>query len=139
MRALIGIALVIISFLAYASAQGGSSAAGSIRGDVLRKGIHGEPAVLPGVLIVLHEPINRETKSDAKGAFADDGPLPETYQIEANAPEVYPALTVEVSAGRPSTVPVEMNVSAVTSTTSPQLTRLKAMDCAFSRKVHRHV
>ena len=29
-----------------------------------------------------------------------------------------------------------MSVAAVTSTTSPQLTRLKAMDCAFSRKVH---
>jgi hypothetical protein len=29
-----------------------------------------------------------------------------------------------------------MSVAAVTSTTSPQLTRLKAMGCAFSRKVH---
>jgi len=43
---------------------------------------------------------------------------------------------MEVSAGTSSTVPVEMNVAAVTSTMSPQLTRLKAMDCAFSRKVH---
>jgi hypothetical protein len=49
---------------------------------------------------------------------------------------LYVALAVEVTAGTSSTVPVEMNVAAVTSTTSPQLTRLKAMDCAFSRKVH---
>ena len=40
------------------------------------------------------------------------------------------------SAGRSSKVPVEMNVSAVTSSTSPRLTGLKAMNCAFSRKVH---
>jgi hypothetical protein len=38
--------------------------------------------------------------------------------------------------GTSSTGPVEMNVAAVTCTTSPQLTRLKALDCAFSRKVH---
>ena len=97
---------------------------------------NGEPAVLPGVLIVLHEPITKETESDAKGAFAVDGFPPGTYQIEANASRVYAALAVEVSAGTSSTVPVEINVAAVTSTTSPQLTRLKAMDCAFSRKVH---
>jgi len=138
LRGLSGTTLSIRRFPGFGFAQASSTAPGSIRGEVFTKGTNGEPAVLPGVLIVLHEPINRETKSDAKGAFADDGPLPETYQIEANAPEVYPALTVEVSAGRPSTVPVEMNVSAVTSTTSPQLTRLKAMDCAFSRKVHHH-
>jgi hypothetical protein len=38
--------------------------------------------------------------------------------------------------GASSTLPVEMNVAAASSTTSPQLPRLKAMDCAFSRKVH---
>jgi hypothetical protein len=91
---------------------------------------------LPGVLISLHEPITKETESDAKGAFAVDGFPPGTYQIEANASRVYAALAVEVSAGTSSTVPVEINVAAVTSTTSPQLTRLKAMDCAFSRKMH---
>jgi len=118
MRALIGIALVIMPFLGHASAQWGSSTARSIRGDVFRKGIHGEPAVLPVVLIIFHEPITKETKSSAKGALALDSLIPRTYQIEANAPGLYPAL------------------SAVTSMTSPQLSGLKAIDCAFSRKVH---
>jgi hypothetical protein len=31
---------------------------------------------------------------------------------------------------------LQRGVAAVTSTTSTQLTRLKAIDCAFSRKVH---
>ena len=58
------------------------------------------------------------------------------YEIEANAPGLYAVLAAEVRAATSSTVPVEMNVAAVTSTTSLQLARLKAMDCAFSRKVH---
>jgi len=86
--------------------------------------------------IVLHGPITKDTESDAQGVFAVDGLPPGTYQIEANAPRLYAALAVEVSAGTSSTVPVEMNVGAVTGTTSPQLTGLKAIDCAFSRKVH---
>jgi len=123
-------------FVLPAFAQSGSTSSGSIRGDVFTKGTNGEPAVLPGVLIVLHGPITKETESDAKGAFAVDGLSPGTYQIEANAPGLYAALAVEVSAGASSTVPDEMKVAAVTGTTSPQQTRLKAMDCAFSRKVH---
>jgi len=103
---------------------------------VFTKGTNGEPAVLPGARIVLRGLITKETKSDAKGAFAVDGLPPGTYQIEANAPGLYAALAVEVRAGTSSTVPVEMNVAAITRTTSPQLTPLKAMDCAFSRKVH---
>src|ERR1700693_6280478 len=116
MRALIGIALAILLFLGLGFAQGGSPVFGSIRGDVFTKGINGEPAVLPGVRIVLHGPITKETESDAKGAFAVDGLPPGTYQIEANAPGLYAAVAVEVSAGTSSTVPVEMNVAAVTST-----------------------
>ena len=133
MRQLFGTGLSVLLFLGLGFAQGGYPAPGSIRGDVFTKGTNGEPAVLPGVRIVLHGPITKETESDVLGAFAIDGLPP---QIEANAPRLYPALAVEVSAGTSSTVPVEVNVAAVTSTTSPQLTRLKAMDCAFSRKVH---
>src|SRR6266436_10262203 len=134
MRAWVAYVASILLFVLPAFAQDGSIASGSIRGDVFTKGTNGEPAVLPGALIVLHGPITKETESDAKGAFAVDGIPPGTYQIEANAPGLYAALAVEVSAS--STDPVEMNLAAVTSTTSPQLTRLKAMDCAFSRKVH---
>jgi hypothetical protein len=126
----------ILPFALPAFAQSSSTAFGSITGDVFTKGTNGELAVSPGVLIVLHGPITTETESDAKGAFAVDGLPRGTYQIEANAPGLYAALAVEVSACTSSTVPVDINVAAVTSTTSPQLTRLKAMNCAFSRKVH---
>ena len=136
MRTLIGIALAILLLPGLGFAQGSSPALGSIRGDVFTQGTNGEPAVLPGARIVLHGLTNKETESDAQGAFAIDGLPPGTYVIEANAPGLYAALAVEVRAGTSSTVPVEMNVAAVTSTTPPQLTRLKAMDCAFSRKVH---
>jgi len=132
MRTLIGIALL----LGLGFAQGSSPALGLLRGDVFTKGTNGEPAVLPGARIVLRRPITKETESDTQGAFAIDGLPPGTYEIEANAPSLYTALAVEVSGWTSSTVPVEMNVAAVTSTTSTQLTRLKAIDCAFSRKMH---
>ena len=136
MRTSIGIDLAILLLLGLGFAQGSSLALGSIRGDVFTKGTNGEPAVLPAARIVLRGPITKETESDTQGAFAIDGLPPGTYEIEANAPGLYAALAVEVRAGTSSTVPVEMNVAAVTNTTAPQLTRLKAMDCAFSRKVH---
>jgi len=141
MRTLIGIALSILLLLLPALAQSGSTASGPIRGEVFTKGTNGEPAVLPDGRIVLHGPIThgritKEAESDAQEAFAIDGLPPGTYHIEANASRLYAALAVEVSSGTSSTVPVEMNVAAVTSTTSPQLTPLKAMNCAFSRKVH---
>src|SRR5215469_3785223 len=127
MRALNGIFLLIPPFLGHASAQGGSAAPGSIRGDVFRKGIHGEPAVLSGELI----------KSDAKGAFVVDNLPPGTCQIEANAPRLYAAVAA-VSADASSTGSLESNVAAFSGTTSARPTRLRAMDCALSRKVHHH-
>src|SRR6266446_8139281 len=136
MRESVAYIVSILLFVLPAFAQNRATASGSIRGDVFTKGTNGEPAVLPGAQIVLRGPVTRETEADAKGAFAVDGLPPGTYQIEANAPGLYAVLAMEVSAGTSSTVPVEMNVAAVTSPTSPQLTRLKAMDCAFSRKVH---
>jgi hypothetical protein len=115
MRTLIGLALAILLFPGVGFAQGSSP--GSIRGDVFTKGTNGEPAVVPGAQIVLPGPVTRETESDAQGAFAFDGLPPGTSPIEANAPGLYAALAVEVSFGISSTVPVETNVAAVTSTT----------------------
>jgi hypothetical protein len=46
MRALIGIALVILTFLGHASAQVGSAAAESITGEVSTKGTQGELAAI---------------------------------------------------------------------------------------------
>ena len=97
------------------------------------QGTNGESAVLPCVLIVIRPPLSRETELYDKGAFAVDGLHPGTYQIEANAACLYAALAVEVGAGTSSSIPVEKNVAAVTSATSTELTRLKTMDCAFSR------
>src|ERR1700720_4829559 len=116
MRERVAYVVSILLFVLPAFAQSGSTSSGSIRGDVFTKGTNGEPAVLPGVLIVLHGPITKEAESDAKGAFDVDGLPPGTYQIEANAPGLYAALAVEVSAGTSSTVSVEMNVATVNST-----------------------
>jgi len=116
MRAWVAYVGSILLFALPAFAQNGSIASGSIRGDVFTKGTNGEPAVLPGVVIVLHGPITKESESDAKGAFVANGLPPGTYQIEANAPGLYAALAAAVSAGTSSTVSVEMNVVAVTST-----------------------
>jgi hypothetical protein len=71
----------------------------SIRGEVFAKSANGKPAVLPSVGIVLHGPVIKDTESDAQGAFAVDGLPPGTYEIEANAPGLYAALTVEVGPG----------------------------------------
>ena len=115
MREWVAYVVSILLFVPPAFAQSGSTGSGSIRGDLFTKGTNGEPAVLPGVVIVLHGPITKETESDARGAFAVDGLPPGTYQIEANAPSLYAALAVEVSVGTSSTVSVEMNVAAVAS------------------------
>jgi carboxypeptidase family protein len=135
MRTFIGMALALLLLLGLRFAQGNSPALGSIRGDVFTRGTNGEPAVLPGARIVLRGPITKETESDTQGAFAIDGLPPAFYEIEANAPGLYAVLAAEVRAAT-SSVPVEMNVAAVASTMSLQLARLKAMDCAFNRKVH---
>ncbi len=86
MREWVTYVVSILLFVLPAFAQSGSTASGSIRADVFTKGTNGEPAVLPGVLIVLHGPITTETESDGQGAFAIDGLPSGAYQIEANAP-----------------------------------------------------
>ena len=113
MRTLIGIALAPLLLLGLGFAHGNSPALGSIRGDVFTKGTNGKPAVLPGVRVVLHGPITKETESDAQGAFAIDGLPPGTYQIEANAPGLSGGLAVDITSGTSSTVSLEMNVITV--------------------------
>jgi hypothetical protein len=135
---LTGIVLVILMFLGPSFAQGSLAAPGSIRGEVFTLGTTGELAVLPGVLVVVHGPITNGTESDALGAFAVDGPPLGTYPIEANAPDLYTALAGEAGAGTSSTLPVQMNIAAVDITTAPQLTRLRAIDFASSRKMPHH-
>ena len=136
MRTLIGIALAILLLLGFGIGPGSSPAPRSMRGDVFTKGENGKPAVLPEARIVPHEPVTKGTESDTQGAFAVDVLPSRTHEIEVNAPGLHEVLAVKVSAGRCSTLPVELNRCAVTTTTSPQLTGLKAMDRAFSRKVY---
>ena len=100
------------------------------------KGTNGEPAVLPGARIVLRGPITKETESDTQGAFAIDGLPPGVLRNRSECSRFVCGARGGSEGRTSSTVPVEMNVAAVTSTTSLQLARLKAMDCAFSRKVH---
>jgi outer membrane receptor for ferrienterochelin and colicin len=128
MREWIAYVVSILLFVPPAFAQSGSTGSGSIRGDVFTKGTNGEPAVLPGVLIVLHGPITKETESDAKGAFAVDSLPPGTYQIEANAPGLYAALATEVSASTSSTVTIEMSVAAVKDTVNVTATEDSVVD-----------
>jgi hypothetical protein len=123
MRTLIGISLATLLLPGFGFAQGNSPAFGSIRGDVFTKGTNGEPAVLPGVRIVLHGPITKEAESDTQGAFAIDGLPPGTYQIKANAPGLSGGLAVEVTAGTSSTVPLEMNVTMVSNTVNVTATQ----------------
>src|SRR5258707_11449249 len=106
MRTWVAYVVSILLFVLPAFAQNGSIAPGSIRGDVFTKGTNGEPAVLPGVVIVLHGPITKETESDAKGAFAVDGLPPGAYQIEGNAPGLYAAVAGEGRPGPSSSGPV---------------------------------
>lgn len=135
MRRLSGTAISIMLLPGPGLAQGSFPAIGPIRGDVFTKGTNGEPAVLPGVHIVLHGRITKKAESDAQGAFAIERVPPGSSEIEADAPGLYAALSAEVSAAISATIPVEINSSAVTSSTPPQLPGLKAMDYAFSRKV----
>ena len=96
-------------------AQDRPTTSGSIRGHVFTATQNGEPAVLPGARIVLHGLINKETESDAQGAFAIDDLPPGMYDIEASAPGLNAMLAVEVKPGEASFVPIELSMAAVES------------------------
>lgn len=133
MRRLSAAALSIRILLGLGFTQGGFPPPGSISVDVFTKGAGEEPAALPGAQIVVRGFGTEETEADEQGAFSIDALPPGTYQIGVNAPSLYTAVTAEISVPTSASVP---NVAAVISTTLSQLIRLKAMDCAFSRKVH---
>src|SRR5580704_12459926 len=128
MREWVTYVVSMLLFVPPAFGQNGSTGSGSIRGDVFTKSTNGEPAVLPGVRIVLHGPITKETESNAQGAFAIDRLPPGTYQIEANAPGLSGGLAVEVTPGTSSTVPLEMNVTMVSNTVSVTATEAFVAD-----------
>ena len=114
MRRISFIVLSTLVFLIRCTAQGGLATPGSIRGEVVTQNQNGEPAVLPNARIVLHGPVNREAGSDAKGAFVIDGLPPGMYDIEASAPGLNAALTIEVKSATASVVPIDLSLAAVT-------------------------
>jgi hypothetical protein len=128
MRGSVTYVVSILLFVLPAFSQSGSTESGSIRGDVFTKGTNGEPAVLPGVVIVLRGPITKETESDARGAFAIDSLPPGTYVIEANALGLSGGFAVEVTPGASSTIPLEMNVTMVSNTVNVTATELLVAD-----------
>jgi hypothetical protein len=89
---------------------------GSIRGEVVTAAGDGEPAVLPHARIVLHGPANKETESDAQGAFVVDGLPPGIYDIEASAPGLTSTLSAEVKPGAAVQVPITLTIASVTNT-----------------------
>ena len=139
MRRLFDSALCTLLFLSLGLTQGSSLPSQSITGDIFTKGTNAEPAVLPSVLMVIRGPLTKDTELCATGAFAEDGLTLGTYQIAANAPGLYAARAIAGSADASSRVPVDMSACLGLDTTSLQLTRLKALDCALSRRARRHV
>src|SRR6266496_4011281 len=115
MRSIPLIVLSTLALLVSCFPQDRPATSGSIRGNVFTTTQNGEPAVLPGAHIVLHGLINKETESDAQGAFAIDGLPPGMYDIEASAPGLNAVLAVEVKPGEPSFVPIELSIAAVES------------------------
>jgi len=95
--------------------EGDPATPGSIRGEVVTKTQNGEPAVLPYARIVLHGPINKETQSDARGAFAIGGLPPGMYDVEASAPGLNATFAVEVKPGTTSVAPIELGMATVAS------------------------
>jgi len=108
--------LSIVVLFAPGFAADAPAAPGSIRGEVFTTSTDGVPAVLSDTRIVLHGPVNKETASDARGAFAVDGLPPGIYHIEADAPGLNGTLAVEVQPGTTSVVPLELGIVAVKST-----------------------
>ena len=116
MRRIAIVILSIVVLFAPGFAADAPAAPGSIRGEVFTKSTDGVPAVLSDTRIVLHGPVNKETASDARGAFAVDGLPPGIYHIEADAPGLNGTLAVEVQPGTTSVVPLELGIVAVKST-----------------------
>ena len=108
--------LSIVVLLTLGFATDAPAASGSIRGEVFTKTTDGETAVVSDTRIVLHGPVNKETASDARGAFAVDDLPPGRYEIEATAPGLNGTLAVEVKPGTAAVVPLELAIARVKST-----------------------
>jgi hypothetical protein len=139
---LLAFSVLLIGFRCFS--QTTTVATGSIRGDVFTKSEGGELSVVPATHVALHGPVEKETQADQHGAYSFDSVPPGEYLLEASAPGLSTTLKVEVSPGATATAPLELNIVTTNSfkddpeifLTEADRKWLKAIDCAFSRKVH---
>ena len=138
MQRMLWVAFWSLVLLVRGLAQDAPATPGAIRGQVMTRNQNGEPAVLPHAQIVLRGPITKEAQSDASGAFAIDGLPSGTYDVEASAPGLSAALSVEVKPGAASLAPIELGMAAVASTVTvaaidPPLTEESAQKNTISQ------
>ncbi len=96
-------------------AQDAQLAPGSIAGEVFNIGADGQRAVVPGALISLRGPVERETESDASGQYRFEPLPPGRYTAEATAPGLKGAVSVDVAAGETAAAEIPLELTIVTS------------------------
>src|ERR1035441_3222895 len=87
---------------------------GSIAGEIFNIDAGGQRAVVPGALISLRGPVERQTESDAIGQYRFELLPPGRYTAEATAPGLKGAVPVDVAAGETAAAPIPLELMAVT-------------------------
>ena len=90
-------------------------APGSIAGEVFNVGTDGQKAVVPGALISVRGPVERQTESDADGQYRFELLPPGRYMADATAPGLKGALQVDVAAGQTAAGEIPLALTVVTS------------------------
>ncbi|MEP7364789.1 MAG: carboxypeptidase regulatory-like domain-containing protein [Acidobacteriota bacterium] len=99
--------------LACCFAQDAKLPAGSIAGEVFNTSSDGQRAVVPGAVISLSGPVERQTESDASGQYRFELLPPGRYTAEANAPGLKGAVPVDVAAGETAAAPISIELTVV--------------------------
>jgi len=100
--------------LACCFAQDAKLPPGSIAGEVFNTGADGQRAVVPGALISLRGPVERQAESDAIGRYRFELLPPGRYTAEATAPGLKGAAPVDVAAGETAAAPIPLELTTVT-------------------------
>ena len=96
-------------------AQDAKLVPGTLTGEVFNKGADGQRAVVPGALISLRGPVERQTESDATGQYRFEPLPPGRYNAEASAPGLKGTVLVDVAAGETATAEIPLELTTVTS------------------------
>jgi len=102
-------------------------APGSIAGEVFNTSADGQRAVVPGALISLRGPAERQAESDASGQYRFELLPPGRYTAEATAPGLSGTVTVDVAAEQTAAAPIALELTTVTSSVT-----VTATDSAIS-------